>query len=83
MLVQVAAFVYPLIVHLRMMARGPAKTSQVDGVFATLVKKALLASAVSLLFTLVVTFLAFTKMEDMEHGTSRYTIPVCMPEKSL
>eukprot|EP00752_Nemacystus_decipiens_P003833 g3526.t1 len=73
---QVGAFVYPLITHLRMMARGPVKTSQADSVFATLVKKALIASAVSLLFTGIVTFLAFTKMEDMENGTNRYTIPV-------
>lgn len=35
---KVAAFVYPLITHLRMMARGPAKTSQADTVFATLVR---------------------------------------------
>eukprot|EP00903_Cladosiphon_okamuranus_P006481 g6340.t1 len=73
---QVVAFVYPLITHLRMMAKGPAKTSNVDSVFGTLVKKALIASAVSLLFTLIVTILAFTKMQDMEDGTSRYTIPV-------
>ncbi len=40
------------------------------------VKKALIASGVSLAFTIVVTFLAFAKMEDMENGTSRYNIPV-------
>jgi len=40
------------------------------------VKKALIASGVSLVFTVVVTFLAFAKMEDMENGTSRYKIPV-------
>lgn len=42
------------------------------------VKKALIASGVSLLFTLVVTLLAFTKMEDMKNGTANYTIPVCI-----
>ncbi|CAM9883656.1 unnamed protein product [Ectocarpus sp. 12 AP-2014] len=73
---QVAAFVGPLIVHLRMMARSPAKSSEVDTVFATLVKKALIASGVSLLFTLVVTVLAFTKMQDMKNGTNKYLIPV-------
>ncbi len=35
---KVGAFVYPLITHLRMMARGPTKTSQADSVFATLVR---------------------------------------------
>lgn len=43
---------------------------------AAQVKKALVASAVSLLFTAVVTVLAFTKMEDMENGTAHYRIPV-------
>ncbi|CAN0227036.1 unnamed protein product [Ectocarpus sp. 12 AP-2014] len=46
---QVAAFVGPLIVHLRMMARSPAKSSEVDTVFATLVfPLAVLDNAVSL-----------------------------------
>ena len=40
------------------------------------VKMALVASGVSLIFTVVVTFLAFAKMEDMENGTSKYNIPV-------
>lgn len=40
------------------------------------VKKALIASGVSLLFTLIVTVLAFTKMQDMKNGTNKYLIPV-------
>lgn len=43
---------------------------------ASQVKKALLSSSVSLLFTTVVTVLAFTKMRDMENGTAHYRIPV-------
>ncbi|CAM9588277.1 unnamed protein product [Pylaiella littoralis] len=42
-------FVYPLILHLKIMEAGPAKTSQVDSVFATLVfGLAVLDNAVSL-----------------------------------
>lgn len=36
-LLQVAAFVYPLVLHLSMMRRGPSKPLQKDGVFGTLV----------------------------------------------
>lgn len=42
------------------------------------VKKALIASGVSLLFTFIVTVLAFTKMEDMKNGTAKYLIPVSL-----
>lgn len=40
------------------------------------VVRAVVASAVSLVFTVIVTFLAFLEMSDMAAGTDKYTIPV-------
>ena len=42
----------------------------------TQVQKALAASGVSLLFTAIVTCLAFTKIEDMRRGDNSLVIPV-------
>lgn len=38
--------------------------------------RAIIASTVSMLFTLVVTVLAFTKIHEMEAGTNNLVIPV-------